>query len=138
LLSLIDEVNEYVDQAKSGNLSLHGFTQKLQDLKSTVEGLIEPTEAQIKLGTELNAMISFLEKFKQVKDGDTLSLMMDNFERKWKPITKLVADEWSHLETFMELTYFQFTNPRNKQRFDALIDSIIAKIKEYASKQQNQ
>jgi cell fate (sporulation/competence/biofilm development) regulator YlbF (YheA/YmcA/DUF963 family) len=129
LLSLIDEINEYINQVKSGNLSLHGFIGKLQEIKNTVENLIEPTETQIQLRTQLNEIISMLEKFKQVKNGDSLLLMMDNFERKWKPVTKLVSEEWSHLETFTELPTLQFLNPRNKARFEQLIDTIIAKIK---------
>jgi len=117
LLALIDETKEYIDQLSGGELSLHGFIQKLQELRNTVENLIEPTESQIQLRTQLNEIITMLEKFKQVKNGDSLLLMMDNFERKWKPVTKLVADKWSRLESFTELQTMQFLNPRNKALF---------------------
>ena len=133
ILAIIDEVKEYIEQVQSGNMSMHGFIAKLQELRNTVENLVEPTEAQIQLRSQLSKIIEMLEKFKQVKNGDGLLLMMDNFERKWKPVTKLVDEEWSHLETFTELPALQFLNPRNKSRYDQLIDSIIAKIKSAVS-----
>lgn len=134
LLSLIDETSEYFQQMQNGELSLHGLVEKLKELKNTVEQLMEPTEAQIHLANEVNQIIQMLEKFKQVKNGDALLLMMDNFERRWKPVVKLIADDWSALEVFTELPTLQFLNPRNKQKLEHLIDTIIAKIRILVSK----
>jgi hypothetical protein len=129
LFALVDEFKQYSQEMQTGEISLRGFIDKLKEFQKTIQKMIDPVEAQSTLISQLDAIISTLEKFKQIKNGDTLLLMMDNFERKWKPVIKLIADEWSLLESFTELPALQFTNPRNKERFNQLIDTIIAKIK---------
>jgi Asp-tRNA(Asn)/Glu-tRNA(Gln) amidotransferase C subunit len=129
LSALVDEFRQYSQQMQTGEISLRGFIDKLVEFKNTVEKMIEPVETHSTLVTQLNEIIATLEKFKQVKNGDALALVMDHFESKWKPVVKLVADEWSLLESFIELPTMQFINPRNKEKFNQIIDTIIAKIK---------
>jgi hypothetical protein len=135
LFLIISEITEYFDQLKNREISIHGFIQKLNELKQTVEKLKDVTATQLTVATDLPKIIQYLNGFKQLKNGGSLALAMENFESKWKPVIPLIADEWAQLESFIELPTLQFINPRNKERFNQIIDAIIAKLQNVKTNQ---